>query len=77
MVGREYPGEGAILKIFSWAYFIEYKLNKPKKLKKMAKCVFRAQPKKDKIWLHILFQPMEGEWRLGCPAKHHRGSTQI
>ena len=43
----------------------------------MAKCVLRSQPKKDKIWLHILFQPMEGEWRLGCPAKHHRGSTQI
>ena len=34
MAGREYPGEGAVLNIYSRAYFIQYKWNKPKKNKK-------------------------------------------
>ena len=46
MVGREYPGEGAILKIYSRAYFIEYKWNKPKKIKKDGKMCSQNTTKK-------------------------------
>ena len=46
MVGREYPGEGAILLIYGRAYFIEYKWNKPKKIKKRWQNVFSEHNQK-------------------------------
>ena len=44
-----------------------------KNKKKMAKCVLRTQPKKDKIWLHILFQPNGGRVEIGLPCKTSQG----
>ena len=46
MAGREYPGEGAVLNIYSRAYFIEYKWNKPKKIKKDGKMCSQNTTKK-------------------------------